>query len=266
MWAADLVTDFVASAAERQTTTIVGLCGAQGSGKSTAAAAVITRLAARGISVATLSIDDLYLPREDRERLAREVHPLLRTRGVPGTHDVALGGRVLDGLCHGGTTLIPRFDKAQDTRLPQERWLAVEGPVQVVLFEGWCVGARAQAPQALAEPVNALERQEDPDGVWRTFANDALAGPYQALFARLHRLVLLTAPGFEVVVRWRQQQEHDLRARLAAEGRGLAHTMDDAAIGRFVQYYERLTRHILAEMPHRADLVIRLDAARRVIG
>lgn len=264
--AADLVTDFVAkAAAERHGTVIVGLCGAQGSGKSTVAAAVSERLG-RDVSIATLSIDDLYLPREDRERLAREVHPLLRTRGVPGTHDVDLGAQVLDSLCRPGLTRLPRFDKAQDTRLPQDRWPVVQGPARVVLFEGWCIGARPQAPEALAVPVNALERDEDPDGVWRRFANDALAGPYQALFARLHRLILLAAPGFDVVVRWRQQQEHELRARLKSEGRGPAHTMDDAAVERFIQFYERLTRHALAEIPHRADLVIRLDPERRVMG
>src|SRR5689334_1418521 len=131
MWAADLVTDFVA-ALERRNTLIVGLCGAQGSGKSTVAATVSARLTARGLKVATLCLDDLYLTLDDRERLARYVHPHFRTRGVPGTHDPDLGLRVLDGLCGSGTTLIPRFDKAQDTRLPPDRWAAVEGPVDIV--------------------------------------------------------------------------------------------------------------------------------------
>jgi D-glycerate 3-kinase len=260
------VTDFVVGIANvRQGTVIVGLCGAQGSGKSTVAAAVSDRLG-RDISIATLSIDDLYLSRQDRERLAREVHPLLRTRGVPGTHDVDLGTQVLDSLCRPGRTRLPRFDKAQDARLPRDRWPAVQGPVKIVLFEGWCVGARPQPPEDLAAPVNALERDDDPDGVWRRFANNALAGPYQALFARLHRLVLLAAPGFDVVARWRRQQEHELRARLKSQGRGLEHTMDDAAIERFVQFYERLTQHVLAEIPHRADLLIRLNEERRVVG
>jgi D-glycerate 3-kinase len=129
------------------------------------------------------------------------------------------------------------------------------GPVDVVLFEGWCVGARPQPAAALTRPVNALERDADPDGRWRTFVNTALAGAYAPLFARIDRLVLLQAPGFEVVAGWRAEQEAKLRART---GRG----MDEAEIARFVAHYERLTRWILQEMPPRADLVFPLRADR----
>lgn len=241
----------------------VGICGPQGCGKSTAALVLSRLLEARGLRVAILSLDDLYLPIEDRQALAREVHPLLRTRGVPGTHDVALGLKVLDGLAGDGPTALPRFDKAADTRAPVEAWPVVEGPVDVVLFEGWCVGARPQPDKALRKPVNALERDRDPDGVWRAHVNAALAGPYRALFARIDLLVQFLAPDFETVLAWRQEQERKLRDRLAAAGQAGAQVMDDAQVADFVQHYERLTRHIAAEMPARADLVIRLDADRR---
>lgn len=254
--------DVAVSTPPERRPTVLGLCGAQGSGKSTAASAVAAMLEAEGRTVALLSLDDLYLTLAERQDLARAVHPLLATRGPPGTHDTALGLTVLERLARPGESALPRFDKGLDDRAPVETWPQVAGPADVVLLEGWCVGARPQAEAALAAPVNALERDEDPDGVWRTYANTALAGLYQALFSRLDRLVLLAAPGFEVVAAWRGEQEVRLRERRAAEGRGEGRTMTDAGLARFTQHYERLTRHILAEMPGRADLVVRLDPRR----
>lgn len=248
--------------AEARAPLVVGICGPQGSGKSTLTALVAGLLAARGLKIATLSIDDLYLTKAERKRLAREVHPLLATRGVPGTHDPALGLSVLDALGRPGPVALPRFDKAADDRAPLTGWPRVEGPVDVVLLEGWCVGARPQPVARLAEPINALERVEDPDGTWRGFANAALAGPYAPLFARLDRLVLLTAPDFSVVRAWRGQQEARLRARLAAEGRDPALAMTEAALDLFVAHYERLTRWIAEDLPAAADVVVALDERR----
>ncbi|MFC3076712.1 kinase [Phenylobacterium terrae] len=244
---------------------IVGVCGTQASGKSTLCAVVARLLEAQGLKAAVISVDDLYLTREEREALAREVHPLLITRGVPGTHDVALGLRLLDDLARPGAVRLPRFEKARDTRKPPEQWDVFQGPADVVLFEGWCVGARPQDEAALAAPVNALERDEDPVGAWRRYANAQLAGPYQDLFGRLDRLVMLEAPGFETVLAWRREQEAKLRARLIAEGGDLSRTLDEAALVRFVAHYERLTRHILAEMPVRAHVVARLGPARELV-
>lgn len=241
---------------------VVGICGPQGCGKSTLSALVARLLAARGLKVAVLSIDDLYRPRAERARLAREVHPLLATRGVPGTHDPDLGLAVLDALARPEVVALPRFDKAADDRAPPADWPRFPGPADVVLLEGWCVGARAQPAEALAAPVNALERDEDQDGVWRAFANAALAGSYARLFARLDRLVLMTAPDFAAVRTWRGQQEARLRQRLAAQGRDPAQAMDEAALDRFVAHYERLTGWIARDLPGAADLVIRLDAGR----
>ena len=243
---------------------ILGLCGAQGSGKSTLAFKLAKRLNAQGFATASLSLDDLYLSREARADLARDVHPLLATRGVPGTHDVALGERVLDALEARQTVHLPRFDKARDAPVPQADWPEA-GPVDVVIFEGWCIGARPQAETELATAVNALEAERDPDGLWRRYVNDRLAGPYTQLFGRLDRLVLLAAPGFEVVQGWRTQQEHGLAQRTQQAGRDGAHIMSDAGVAAFIQHYERLTRHILREMPARADLTLRLDRHRRVI-
>lgn len=242
---------------------ILGICGSQGSGKSTLARGLIDRL---GVRAATLSLDDLYLGTAARARRARDVHPLLATRGVPLTHDVALGCAILDAFRAGQPARLPRFDKASDEPLPETRWEAIDGPLDLLVFEGWCVGAAAQPAVDLVAPVNDLERTEDADGIWRRAVNAALAGPYQALFARIDRLVLLAAPGFDVVRGWRAQQEAELRATLAAQGRDPALAMNDARIARFIQHYERITRAILREMPARADLTLHLDRNRSVIS
>jgi D-glycerate 3-kinase len=235
---------------------VLGICGAQGSGKSTLARAVERDALARGIAAATLSLDDLYLTRDQREALARHVHPLLRTRGVPGTHDMGLGMSTFDGLDRGEATLLPRFDKARDDR--GEPGCAPAG-CELLIFEGWCVGARPQPPSALRAPVNALEADEDADGRWRIYVNDMLAGRYRALFARIDVQVLLAAPSFDVVFDWRLQQENELRELVGPGAPGL---MDPAGVARFIQHYERLTRHILDEMPARADVLVRLGEDR----
>ena len=241
----------------------VGICGAQGCGKSTAVAAVAAQLAATGCATAVLSLDDLYLGHTARRAVAARVHPLFRTRGVPGTHEVALGISVLDDLREGRGRRLPRFDKAADDRMPQSLWPPAPAGVRVVLFEGWCIGARPQAEAELSMPINKLERREDPDGRWRRAVNAALAGPYQALFGRCDTLILLAAPEFGTVLDWRREQEQELRA--ARAGDGVDRTMDGAQLARFVQHYERLTRHILREMPPRSDLVVRLDRTRAVL-
>lgn len=233
---------------------IAGLCGAQGSGKSTLAAGLAALFESEGVPTAILSIDDLYLTRAERERLAREVHPLFRTRGVPGTHDIALGLSVIEALAAGRRCPLPRFDKARDDRAPESAWDEAPAGTRLLLLEGWCVGARPQPETALAEPINALERDEDADGRWRRYANAALGGSYQALFGRLDLLILLAAPGFGIVQSWRAEQEEALRDR----GGG----MSDGEIARFIQHYERLTRHILAGMPAYADLTIPLAEDR----
>jgi D-glycerate 3-kinase len=241
---------------------VVGLCGPQGGGKSTGAAVLGLLLQAQGLRVARLSLDDLYLTRAERRRLAAEIHPLLAVRGPPGTHDLGLGEALIDRLSHDRRVAMPMFDKASDDRRPADQWAVFEGPADMVLFEGWCVGARPQPPADLVRPVNDLERDLDPDGVWRRFVNDAL-GRYQPLFARIDFQILLQPPGFEVVARWRREQEAKLRGRTVT-GRPGVGVMTDAEVDRFVQHYERLTRHIIREMPARADALVELGPEREL--
>lgn len=241
---------------------VVGINGAQGTGKSTVAAVLQLLLVQSGLRAAVLSIDDLYLTRAQRSVLARSVHPLLATRGVPGTHDVDLGVRLLERLRDLGaseTCRLPRFDKLADDRSPADGWPAAKGPIDVVLFEGWCVGTPPQSTAALAFPANALEAGEDADGRWRRWVNDRLREDYPRLFAAIDRLIFLRTPDFGRVLAWRQQQETGLARRTGSQP-----GMTGPALHRFVQHYERLTRHALATLPARADVCIELAEDHRI--
>lgn len=251
--------DAIAWRAGERRPLVVGINGAQGAGKSTLCRFLEALLEQRGLRAATLSLDDLYLTRAERLALARDEHPLFATRGVPGTHDVVLGEAILDALRAGRATVLPRFDKAADDRAPNGT--TIEGPVDVVLFEGWCVGAVPQPAAILREPINRLEAEEDPDGTWRREVNRRLATDYAELFARIDLLVMLKVESFEAVRANRRLQEHKLAARNPT-GEAL---MDDAALDRFLMHYERLTRWMLREMPRRADVSIEIGPDQRPV-
>lgn len=238
---------------------VYGICGLQGTGKSTLAAQVAALARSRGLRMAVLSVDDFYLGRRERQRLARRVHPLLATRGPPGTHDTALACATLDALRSGVPVALPRFDKLADTRIAPSRWRRVEA-VDRVLFEGWFLATPPQDAQELREPINAVERDEDPDSTWRRYCNEALAGDYPPLWSRIDRLLFLQPPGFETVPQWRWQQEQSLQSRRAGP-----YAMDRARVERFVQVFERVSRQALRTLPGIADWTLRLDAERRPV-
>jgi len=252
---------------QQQGPLLVGINGGQGSGKSTLCL-ILQRLLEQGFAkrVAVISIDDLYLPRAERQQLASRVHPLLATRGVPGTHDVALASDILGRLKQGVDEVIqvPVFDKAMDDRAPAKRWQQLQGPLDIILFEGWCVAAVAQPSAQLQQPVNSLEAEQDPDQHWRRYVNQQLAGPYRDLFAMIDNLIMLKIPSMEHVFEWRLLQEHKLQQSLADKPAAARHVMSDQAVRRFIMHYERITRASLEEMPARADVVLELNDQHQV--
>ena len=239
---------------------VVGINGAQGSGKSTLCRFLQAILHTEfGLSTATLSLDDLYLPLSERNHLGQTIHPLLATRGPPGTHDISLGLATIEGAVAGrGTLLLPRFDKSRDDRCARSDWEPIDAPVDILLFEGWMVAARPQSCKALIRPVNVLEAEDDVEGVWRQYANISLGTDYPALFGKIDFLVALIAPSFERVREWRLLQEHKLRKRT---GGG----MSDTEVARFMQFYERLTRQMLTEIPQRANVSVKLDLSHNPV-
>jgi D-glycerate 3-kinase len=235
---------------------VVGISGGQGTGKSTLARLLARAFELAGHSSVGCSLDDFYLSRSDRKNLAERIHPLLATRGVPGTHDVRLALRTLDGLASKQETLLPIFDKGVDDLRPRNDWRSVPGPVSRVVFEGWCLGVPPEPPSRLGAAVNQLEALEDADGRWRHFVNQALTRDYPELWNRVDYMIYLQAPDFPAVTRWRTQQEQQLP---------VAQRMNAAALERFLAHYQRLTLWMQETLPKYVDLVVKLDVHHTVV-
>lgn len=230
----------------------VGLSGGQGAGKSTLGALVESACERFGLRACVLSLDDFYLPKTERLQLAERVHPLFETRGPPGTHDMTLCAASLEALGIGNEVQLPVFDKAIDDRSGER---VVCGPFDVVILEGWCVGARAVAESELVDPANELESEQDSEGVWRRSVDRALREEYEPVWESLDSLVYLGVPSLDAVRRWRRQQEesHPIDRRMSAP-----------SIETFVQHYERITLRMLADRSMLADWDIRLDEEHRI--
>lgn len=255
----DLVCELAAARAGPDRPPLIGVAGAQGSGKTTLARAAADRLGG-----AAFSLDDVYLTKAERAALAAQAHPLFAVRGPPGTHDLDLADRTvaaLRGATPSSTTRLPAFDKLADERQPEGVWPVFKGRPGAILVDGWCVGATGQDPAALATPINALEREEDPNAVWRSYADQALTGRYAAMFAGFDAIIFLAAPSFDTVLDWRCEQEAGLLG-IAADRLPAARR---AELARFIQHFERITRHMLAG-GLAATVTVRLDARRGVLA
>ena len=253
-------------------TLIVGINGSQGSGKSTLAdyLALLWHEAYQ-LNVVVLSIDDFYFTLQQRQSLSANIHPLLLTRGVPGTHDIDLAVEVIRSLSEGTSpTLVPRFNKATDDRLPEEEWDRILPGTDIIVLEGWCMGAQPQTEDELLVPINELEKSEDVDGHWRRYVNQQLADVYPRLFNLVDTWIMLQAPSFNCVYQWRLEQENKLRDSLSAAKGGTAgndqKVMDSKAIGRFIQHYQRITEQLLKTLPDRVDYLFELDENRKIIS
>jgi D-glycerate 3-kinase len=254
--AATLVAERIAALPVAAEPSLVGLNGAQGSGKSTLANLVVEQLAqAHGLRTALLSLDDFYLGKAEREALAAEVHPLCRTRGVPGTHDIPRLQATLGGLALGDDVSLPLFDKLADDRAPRAEWPVWPGRPDAILLEGWCVGLRSEDVRAWTGSINTLEAEYDPDGSWFAWSRTELARDYDSLWRRLDLLVSIEVPGWETVIDSRLRQEQGLTAASGRAG------MDRAQVIRFVEHYERYTRALWAAMPVRADILLQRNEA-----
>ncbi|MEH6480157.1 MULTISPECIES: HAD-IIB family hydrolase [Pseudoalteromonas] len=242
----------------------VAINGCQGSGKTTLADFLVTWFSKNTpLNSVALSIDDFYLAKQARSELAKDVHPLFTTRGVPGTHDVALMNSTITNLLAGEVNVpLPRFNKHEDDSVPASDWLTNEKPVDIVILEGWCVGSEPQPLFSLSEPLNELEQQFDKEGVWRRCVNSCLANEYKAVFNLIDYTVMLKAPSFSDVFTWRQEQEQKLIAK-KGEGSG---TMTNEQLVYFISHFERITRENLNTLSAKANALIELDSNRDISG
>lgn len=260
-----LAEKIVANQQQQKSPFIVGINGCQGSGKSTLSDFLCEYIKDKyKLNVIVLSLDDFYFSQQKRAQLAKDIHPLLATRGVPGTHNTAHIKELFEQIKRGtGSLPLPRFNKATDNPFAEESWPVVELPVDIVLFEGWCWGVHPQSKQQLAEPVNQLERDADANGIWRNYVNQCLENDYVPLYAHMDFWVLLKAPSFECVYQWRLEQEMKLRQKSAFQDN--SKVMSENEVMEFIKFYQRLTEHGLATMADYCEVVFCLDSKRQIV-
>ncbi len=243
---------------EQKKTFTLGINGAQGSGKTTFSK-ILKQILVNSFkkSVVIISIDDLYLTKAERLQLSHTMHPLLATRGVPGTHDIKRGLKIFKKLKSNDNSPIhiPTFNKASDDRNNYHSWKIVTEKPDIILFEGWCVGAVAESEATLNIPINSLEEKEDSSGEWRQYVNTQLKTNYSELFSQIDELIMLRIPHYKKILEWRTLQENKLK-QSTPESTG----MNETEMLRFIMHYERITRNTLKEMPARAKLVFEINS------
>ena len=246
----------------------VGINGCQGSGKSTLSAYIAQFLSsAYSLNVVVMSLDDFYLTKKERNKLAKDIHPLLNKRGVPGTHNTQLLKRVIVQLKENKREIsIPKFNKATDEPYTKKHWQFIEQPADIVILEGWCWGVPAQDESQLIKPVNSLEKQKDRKMVWRRYVNLQLEKHYQPLYQLFDFWIALQAPSFDYVYRWRLEQEQKLALKYKSTGIITEQTavMNAEQILDFIQYFQRLSEHGLKTLPLFADTTFLLDQNRHI--
>ena len=238
-------------------TKIIGLTGGQGSGKSTISYILkIILKTGFGLNTVIFSIDDFYKTFNQRKKMSIKISPLFATRGVPGTHDTKLLLNCLKGLkkTKFKKFFIPKFDKSIDDRISKSKWQKVSKKPDIVIFEGWCVGATPQKNKDLIIPINTLENEKDKKKIWRKRVNKELKKDYRKIFDLIDTNIFLKVPSFEYVFKWRLLQEKKLK--LSSKGKRIMNTKQ---VKEFIMLYERLTIHMMKTLSKKAQYVIQID-------
>ena len=243
----------------------LGLSGGQGSGKTTITAIlkiILTKYFKRKVCV--ISVDDFYKTLKERNRLSKTKHHLLKIRGVPGTHDIHLIFNFLKILKKKRftSTIIPKFDKSIDDRFIKSKWLKLNKKPDIVILEGWCVGAKAQSYNLLKKHVNDLEKFEDPKLIWRKFVNQNLQQSYKKLFSEMDEIIYLKVPSFSMLKIWRIKQEKKLQYK--SRFRKNVKTMSRSQVLRFMMFYQRVTLQMFKDMPKIASVVLILNKKHQI--
>ena len=240
---------------EKGKTLFLGFSGSQGSGKTTAAGilkVILKKFFKREIHVS--SIDDFYKTFKDREKMSHKIHPLLKTRGVPGTHDVNLTKNFFKVLSTKKfkKIMIPKFDKSIDDRLEKKYCYKIKKKPEIVILEGWCVGAKPQSKNLIKKSINILEKKEDTNLTWRKYVNEKLKNDYKKVFSMLDHFIYMKIPNFNVVFKWRLLQEKKLRKKSYSKKK----IMTPSEIKRFIMFYQRITLQMTKDLSKSASIVM----------
>ena len=244
----------------------VGLAGGQGTGKTTISSLLEIILKKYfKLNVFKISIDDFYRTRKERFNLSKKVHPLLMTRGVPGTHDIKI---MLDFFRKSKTKKfksfkLPKFNKAIDDRCKKNQWYTIKKRPDVVIFEGWCVGARAEKNSTIKKSINSLEKANDAQLIWRNYVNKQLKTKYKKLYDQLDCLVYLKAKNFSLLQKWRLIQEKKLWLKNKIK-KTKNKIMSKGDVINFMQTYQRVTQNMFKFAPRYASIILNLNSNHQI--
>jgi len=256
---------WISKKAKKKNPLIIGLAGGQGSGKTTISSILSLILKKYfKLKVFKISIDDFYKTKKQREILSKDKHSLLLTRGVPGTHDIKI---MLDFFRKIKTKnfkslKLPKFNKANDDRYKKKHWYKLKSRPDVVIFEGWCVGAKPQSLRLLKKPINALEKAYDKSLKWRRFVNLQLKTNYKKLYSQLDSLLYLKVKNFNLLKKWRIKQEEKLW--LKAKSRKNLKIMNKKEVINFMQTYQRITEQMFKDAPKYSSIIMNLNKNHQI--
>ncbi len=256
---------WIAKKADNKKPYFVGLAGGQGTGKTTISSIIKIILEKNfKLKVFKISIDDFYKTRKERITLSKKVHPMLLTRGVPGTHDINM---MLDFFKKSKAKKfknmkLPNFNKAIDDRFPKNKWNKINKRPDVIIFEGWCVGARAETNKTLTKSINSMEKANDHKLVWRKYVNQQLKTKYKKLYSQLNCMIYLKAKNFSLLQKWRLKQEHKLW--LKTKKKGGHKIMSKGDVINFMQTYQRITQNMFKSMPKYASIILNLNSNHQI--
>ena len=256
---------WIAKKADNKKPYFVGLAGGQGTGKTTISSIIKIILEKYfKLKVFKISIDDFYKTRKERIALSKKVHPMLLTRGVPGTHDISM---MLDFFKKSKAKKfknmkLPNFNKAIDDRFPKNKWNTINKRPDVIIFEGWCVGARAETNKTLKKSINSMEKANDHKLVWRKYVNQQLKTKYKKLYSQLNCMIYLKAKNFSLLQKWRLKQEHKLW--LKTKKKGGHKIMSKGDVINFMQTYQRITQNMFKNMPKYASIILNLNSNHQI--
>ena len=242
---------------KKKKTLLIGLSAGQGAGKTTVAniLSIILKIFFKR-KVCVISIDDFYKTSRERNKMAKKKHPLLKTRDVPGTHDINLMQNFFTSLKKKNfkKVKLPKFNKSIDDRFKEVHWRKINKKPEIVLVEGWCVGAKAQKNSSLKKPTNILERDEDKNLIWRTFVNEKLKKEYKKVFSIIDYYIFMKVPSFKMVFKWRYLQENKLRKKMHIKNKIMSYNN----VKRFIMFYQRITLQMIKDLSKSASIVVLL--------
>ena len=243
----------------------VGLAGGQGTGKTTISSLLkIILIKYFKLKVFRISIDDFYKTKKERIGLSKKIHPMLLVRGVPGTHDINMMLNFFKKVKSKKfkRLKLPTFNKAVDDRFNKKNWYNLEKKPDVIIFEGWCVGAKSEKNMTLKKTINSMEKTRDQKQIWRKYVNHQLQSKYKNLYSQLNCLIYLKAKNFSLLQRWRLKQERKLRAK--SKMKLNLKIMSRGEVLNFMQTYQRITQNMFRYMPKYASITFNLNANHQI--